>query len=121
MKTNLDVGAAVVVRAGGKFVLHEICEVAVVGRAGLFQKALTTVQHALQTGDPVWRVVWKDDDTLEAREAYVLRHGDAVWLDTGFHPFDLTKPPTVGYQVDKTRTIHVNRFERGPMWLRKAE
>ena len=115
MKTNLDVGAIVVIRDGGRFLLWQVCDSVAGG------KAITTVDRALAAGETVYRGVWKGE-TLEARECHVLRDGDAVWLDTGTNPFDSTKPPTsFGFQVDKTRTIHVNRFERGPVWLRKAE
>lgn len=80
----------------------------------------TGVNTPLKAGDTVTLAVWKRSH-LEPRKSYVLKEGDAVWIDTGLKALDLSTPPDrlTGHRELAT-TIWKNHFVSGPKWLREA-
>lgn len=112
MITDLQPGTPFVVMERGGFRLWIVSS----DRPG----AYAGVRHLLQAGEVVHRCVWKGD-RLESRASYTLRPGDAVWVDTGIPAHDFTRPPSrvTGYALSGG-TIHVNRFDGGPAWLRRV-
>jgi hypothetical protein len=112
MVTTIAPGSVFVVREHGGYRAYVVCE------GG---KTYTGVRRALQPGEVVHRAVWKLGSRLESRQSYVLKSGDAAWVDTGIESIDFSKPPhpMLGHTA-KGPNIWKNRFTGGPPWLREA-
>jgi hypothetical protein len=111
MITELPPGTPFVVRERGGFKLW---------RVAASGDAYAGVHRHLVAGDVVHRCVWKSHERLESRATYTLKDGDAEWFDTGGQQvaLDRTPGPTGFYRTGTN--IFVNRFTRGPQWLREA-
>ena len=111
MVTTLPGGSVFVMRSSGRY---ELWAVSADGHG------YTGVGRALAIGEAVHLCVWKGNELLQ-RKSYVLRAGDAEWVDTGIKRIDFGKPPSAVYgYAEAEATIWSNRFNGGSAWLQEA-